>query len=131
MLKRQSSQSRIPKTVGAKSILGVLVALFIFLLLLSSVIHLFTKYTSIRAHIKELTLEQEQLKQKKESVSTMNSYIATPEGKEEVFRDKYRLVKPGEGMIVITTDAKEEVAPVQKPGIIRVWNSIIRGLGFR
>lgn len=131
MLKRQSSHTHTSEHVSAKSILVAIVALFIFLLLLSSVFGLFTKYRSIRAHIKELKLEQIHLQEKKESVTSMNEYINTQEGKEEVFRDKYRLVKPGEGMIVVTTDTPPPPPVDTKPGIVRFWDGILRGLGLR
>ena len=130
MLKRQSTHNTTSRAIGAKTILAAVVSLFIFLLLLSSVVNLFTKYRSIRGHIKELKLEQAQLQQKKESVTAMNAYIATPEGKEEVFRDKYRLVKPGEGMVVITTDQDSPEPAERKPAIVRFWDTIMRGLGL-
>jgi cell division protein FtsB len=131
MLKRQSTHNQTSYRVSARAILLATVAIIIFALLLSSVINLFIKYRSIRAHIKELKTQQVQLQQKKESVTAMNSYISTPEGKEEIFRDKYRLVRPGEGMIVITNDTPEDQPVESRPGIVRFWDGILRGLGLR
>ncbi len=131
MLKRQSTHNKTSYRVSARAILLATVAIVIFALLLSSVINLFIKYRSMRSHIKELKIEQMQLQQKKESVTAMNNYISTPEGKEEVFRDKYRLVKPGEGMIVITNDTASEQPVEPRPGIVRFWEGILRGLGLR
>ena len=131
MLKRQSIHNPRPYRVGARTILMATVAFVIFALLLSSVINLFTKYRAIRLHIKELKVQQGQLQQKKTSVTAMNDYINTPEGKEEVFRDKYRVVRPGEGMIVITNDSAETTTVSSRPGIVRFWEDILHGLGLR
>jgi cell division protein FtsB len=107
------------------------VAFALFALLLSSVINLFSKYRTIRLHIKELKVQEEQLKQKKSSVTAMNEYINTPEGKEEIFRDKYRVVKPGEGVIIITNEVKDSASPTPRPAIVRFWQDILHGLGLR
>lgn len=85
----------------------------------------------MRKHIANLKQEQTSLENKKNTVTTMNDYIDTPEGQERVFRDKYRLVKPGEGMIVVTND-EPSTEPIvnKKPAIKRFWDSIIEGLGL-
>lgn len=131
MLKRQSTHSTKSHHVGARTILMAGVAFIVFALLLSSVINLFSKYRAIRLHIKELKVQEEQLQQKKSSVTAMNEYINTPEGKEEVFRDKYRVVKPGEGVIIITNETKDDSSITTRPGIVRFWEDILHGLGLR
>lgn len=121
------------KKISAKLILSSIVALFVFLLLFSSAINLMRKYFSMRSHIKNLKEEQMALIEKKDAISQMNEYIQTKEGREEVFRDKYRLVKPGEGLIVVTEPAeKREIVPERKQRFFAsVWSSILEGLGLR
>ena len=131
MAKTQSESSRKSRSIGPKAILVWIVAVMLFLLMLSSVVGLFIKYRAMRTHITELKQEQVALEEKKISLSGTNEYLQTPEGKEQIFRDKYRLVKPGEGIIVITKDSPTAEPVSTKPSFTRFWNSIMRGLGLR
>ncbi len=132
MVKTQSVQEHRPKKVSAKQILMAVVAVLVFSLLLSSVLGLMTKYMAMRRHINSLKESKVLLEQKKSSVTEMNNYIDTPEGQERVFRDKYRVLKQGEGMIVVKN---EEVVSVpgtrERSGIKGLWDSILQGLGLR
>ena len=130
MLRKQQVTNN-KKTLNSRAILAVIVAVLILSLILTSVVGLWKKYQAIRSHIKELKQQEEILRNKKSSMATTNEYLATNEGKEEVFRDSYRLVKPGEGIVVITKDNKGESLAPKEPGIIRFWNSIMRGLGLQ
>ncbi len=127
MTKTQSDNRKRP--ISAKSILMAIVAILLFSLLLSSVLGLMNKYFAMRKHIKGLKQEQSALQEKKVAVTDMNNYIDTPEGQERIFRDKYRLLKQGEGLIVVTN---EEVLPenTKKPAIKRFWDSLKSGLGL-
>lgn len=126
MVKTQST-----KKISARGILIGIVAIIIFALLLSSVVGLLSKYIAIRKHIDTLKQEQSALEFKKNNISNMNQYINTREGQERVFRDKYRLVKPGEGMIVVTNDETPlENTNYKKPAIRRFWDSILTALGL-
>lgn len=117
--------------ISARGILMGIVSIVVFALLLSSVAQLLSKYIAIRKHIYTLKQEQSALELKKDKISSMNDYINTPEGQERIFRDKYRLVKPGEGMIVVTNEeASSEAETYKKPAIKRFWDSILRGLGL-
>jgi cell division protein FtsB len=130
-MKRQSGQNNKRRAISARTILTAVVAILIFSLLLSSVINLMGKYIAMRGHIKSLKQEQLELQQKKDIVSNMNKDINTVEGQERIFRDKYRLIKPGEGMIVITNEGLlSENAINKKSKIRRFWDSIVKGLGF-
>lgn len=132
MTKIQSNNNHKNNPVSAKLVLTAMVAVLLFSLLLSSVIGLMNKYVAMRRHINSLKEEQSSLKQKQESVTKMNDYINTPEGKEFIFRDKYRVVKPGEQMIVITNEPEKEVNNNEKPPVFRrFWDSILRGLGVQ
>lgn len=127
---KMQSENRRP--VSARMILVALVALLLFALLLSSVLGLMSKYNAMRKHIRDLKVEQSNLKEKQEKIHAMNQYISTPEGEEEILRNKYRLVKPGEGIIVITNPEVVATPEDQKySSITRFWQSILRGLGVR
>lgn len=128
MLRKQHSINN-KRKLSSRTILAAIVGLSVFFLLLSSVIGLWEKYRAIRAHIKELRQQEVILRQKKDKVSDMNKYLETTEGKEKVFRDTYRLVKPGEGIVVITSDNKEPTS-LRKPAILRFWGTILKGLGL-
>lgn len=128
MVNMQSSKKH---TVNARAILVFFVAVVVFLLILSSVIELFIKYRTIRTHIGELKEEQVVLEQKKTTLTSTNEYIMTDEGKERAFRDKYRLVKPGEGMIIITQEQTVSSSEARRPGLRGFWDSLLQGLGLR
>jgi len=121
------------KKVSARVILSSAVALFVFLLLFSSAINLMKKYFSMRSHIKALREDQAALKEKKAATSEMNEYIKSPEGREEIFREKYRLVKPGEGLIVITEPVEKKAFDGSRHTSFfgNLWNILLRGLGIR
>ena len=52
-----------------------------------------------------------QLQTQKDKLTADISKLNTTDGVEEVIRDKFGLVKEGEGMIVIVEDQNKEVAP--------------------
>ncbi len=79
----------------------------VFLILLSSVIQLTRKQMRIQSAIRQLKSQRESLVEKQGTLTATVGYLQTTEGKEQALRDKYRLVKPGEGLVVIT-DPKSE-----------------------
>lgn len=131
MANTQSSKPSTKRSLSARAILVAIIALGLFLLMLSSVVNLFIKYRAMRAHIRELKEEQVHLQEKKVSLTTTNEFIGTPSGKEEIFRDKYRLVKPGEGIIVIIQEPERLRVEERKPALRRFWDSLLAGLGLR
>ena len=84
----------------------------------------------MRVHIRELKEEQVHLEEKKASLTATNEFIGTPEGKEQIYRDKYRVVKPGEGSIVITQEPQPQSAEQKRPALRRFWDSLLSGLGL-
>ncbi len=118
------------RRVSPKRILGTVVALVVLFILLFSVLSVAQKYIGIRRHIRELATEQQSLKEKQERLATMNTYLETPEGAEEVLREKYNVVKPGEGVIVVV-DTPTELPPAKGSAVSRWWQSILGGLGIR
>ena len=119
------------RSYSTKTILLFVVAIFVFFMILSSVIQLTKKYISIRNHISELKKEEIELRQKKESLAKSNLFLETPEGKEKVFRDSYRLIKKGEGIVVITKEPSSNSETGKISTIKRFWDSILRALHLR
>lgn len=113
-----------------RRILGALVALTVTFLLLTSVVNIAGKYFAIRRHIKELSQEQLELKKKQATLAATNTYIATPEGQEQVLREKYGVVRPGEGMIVVAAEPITTEQTSRPSIVVRWWRGIIRGLGM-
>lgn len=112
-----------------KRLLGAMVALVVAFLLLTSVITVAQKYFAIKKHIRELESEQKILKEKKESLNTMNTFLATPEGTEKILREKYNVVKPGESIIVVV---EPDIVLPQEPAsrVSRWWHALVEMLGF-
>lgn len=100
-------------------------------MLLASVVGLAEKYIAIRKRVRDLKEEQQRLVKKQETLVKTNAYIETTEGEERELREKYNVVKPGEGMIVITNPANigTDTGPTTRVG--RWWDALLRGLGIR
>jgi len=114
-----------------RRVLGAAVALIVVFLLLASVVGLAEKYLAIRNRLKDMKSQQAALALKQAQLRETNSYIETKEGQERELREKYNIVKPGEGMIVITEPeaAAGLGGPTTRVG--RWWDSLLRGLGVR
>lgn len=117
-------------TISPKSLLGLIVALIVAFLLLLSVISVAEKYFGIRRHISELTTEQAQLQEKHERIAEKNKYLATSEGTEEILREKYNVIKPGEGIVVVV-DPSVSAPPSSDTTPTHWWQAILAGLGLR
>ncbi len=116
--------------VSPKRVLAALASLVVGFILLVAVVDVAQKYFGIKRHINELAREQEALQAKQEALVRTNDYLATKEGQEQALRDKYNIVKPGEGMIVVS--GGELPAEVKKSSIaVRWWHAILRGLGIK
>lgn len=127
MAKTQFTEKK--QQLSPKRILGALLALVVVFILLTSVISVAGKYVGIKTHIKELTQEHATLAQKHETLSKTNAYLETPQGQEQALRDKYNVVKPGEGMIIVVP-ADVVVESENRPSAVsRWWKAIISGLG--
>lgn len=113
-----------------KRLLAALLALVLAFILLTSVISVAGKYIAIRRHIRELKGEQATLAAKSDVLTKKNAYLATTEGQEQALRDKYNVVKPGEGMIVIVPPDMVPGAAKGSSTASRWWSAIIHGLGI-
>lgn len=127
MAKTQFTKTK--KSISPKRALAVLLAVFVTFILFSAVINVAQKYFAIKRHMKDLTVEHESLKQKHDDLKTKNDYLATTEGQEEALREKFNIIKAGEGMIVVASNNTANVVE-HKSSISRFWDSIIGGLGF-
>jgi hypothetical protein len=118
-------------SLSSKRLIGAIVALIVFFLLLTSVISLAEKHFAIKGRIRELRAEEAALREKEATLSELNAYLQTPEGKEQALREKYNLVKPGEGLVIVTQN-KAITAENDERGIVsKWWDSVLRGLGIR
>lgn len=124
------SQSR--SQVSPRNIFFFVVSALLFFLMISAVLDLGRKYLALREKIDDLSEQKRSLEHKQEELARENEYLATPEGEEHVLREKYQLVKPGEGLIIITSpDPDQNTKNGVKKGIGKWWDSILRGLGIR
>ncbi len=118
------------QSISPKSLLGALVALIVVFLLMTSVVSVIGKYMTSRNHIDELTQEKQTLQAKEATLKKMNDYVATPAGTEQILRQKYNVIKPGEGVIVVAdTEPTVPIQPVSR--VHRWWNAILAGVGFK
>lgn len=117
--------------ISPRRILGFIVAVGVLALLISSVGGLYKKHRIIRAHINELKKDQEILDQKYQTVSDLNQRIETIEGREYVLRDKYRMIRPGEGLIVVADQPSGMPTPQKSKVFRRFWDSILKGIGVK
>lgn len=122
--------SKQPYRISPRRIVGFVVAIAILAILLSSVLELYQKHKAIRAHIENLKEDKGILEEKYTTIHDLNTRIETQEGKEYILRDKYRLVRPGEGLIVVTTSEQKEQSAEKQPVLKRFWNTLLKGLGL-
>lgn len=113
-----------------KRLLASMASIFVAFILLTSTINVAQKYFGIKKNIKDLNNEYSDLKQKSNDLIETNSYMVTAEGEEEALREKYNIVKPGEGMVVVSSLPEVE-SKNQKSAVSRIWESILRGLGIK
>jgi cell division protein FtsB len=117
--------------ISPKRLILLIISIVLFSFLLSSVFGLFNKYLEMRDHISSLKNQEAELLAKKELTSMSDSGLDTDFGKEQIFREKYRMTKPGEGLIIITkqkeiptTEAKRET------WLALFWKSISSRFGW-
>jgi hypothetical protein len=122
---------RQPQAVSGRRIIFFLISGIIFFILLSSVINLGHKYIAIRGKLSELKKEQLDIERKQLALDEQNQFLSTKEGQERLLREKYNLVKPGEGVIVVTEPQSGDMNDKDRRSIIgNIWHSILRALGF-
>jgi ubiquinone/menaquinone biosynthesis C-methylase UbiE len=108
-----------------KTILFLFFGIIVLFITASSFISMVGKYASSR---RELVLKKQEYikleKKKAESLALYNS-LETQEGRELYIREKYRVVKPGEELIILSERDEESLDTTQKrtlwQKIKRIW----------
>lgn len=118
------------RTIPAKRLLGTAISLVVFFLLLASVIRLADKYLMLRERNKELKNSHAELVEKEKSLSATNMYLSTDEGIEQSIRERYNYIRPGEELILLTSETVVS-EPEEKRGVAHWWDQLLRGIGFR
>ena len=118
------------QNISPRRVLSGIIALVVFFILITSVISVAGKYITMRGHIRDLKEQKQELQTKAMDLDAQNAYMDTEEGKEQALRDKYNVVKPGEGIVIVTTEEQPSEKTVSEKGISHVWHAILRGLGF-
>ena len=78
-----------------------LVTVCLVLVLSISVIRMYAGYRFAKRHLREREQAYAELQAKEAELQENVSKLSTPEGLEEVLREKYRAVKEGEELIII------------------------------
>ena len=123
--------SKIHNRIAPRLLLAFVVVVVVAFLLIVSVTNIAGKYFRIRREIHDLKTQQALLEKKETALQSTNAYLATPEGQEQALRDKYNVVKSGEGMIIITPTNTQEAPQTQERGIGKWWDKLLHGLGVR
>ncbi len=85
-----------------------LVAVFLSVLIVWAsvvVVKTYLTYREARAMRNQLQVELDELNQKKAEIAEKLSTLSTPRGMEEEVRNRYRVVKPGEELVIIVNDS--------------------------
>lgn len=110
--------------ISIQSFIKTIVLLGLFFILCGSVFSLTKKYIALRSNIKNQKEQEQKLLDKKTKLQSKTALLATPLGTEIALRDKYRILKPNEGMVIIT--APIEAQPeASKSRIVRFWDMIV------
>jgi cell division protein FtsB len=80
--------------------------LCVMLLLLVSVLKMVGSYRYALRHRNERVRELGDLRKKQGELTENVQQLSTPEGLEEVLREKYRATRPGENLVIIIDEAK-------------------------
>lgn len=128
MAKRQLPKRRFP--VSPRSVISLMVAVIIAFLFLFSVIGLFRKYITLRREIADLRAQHATLQEKEQQLREKNTFLETSEGQEQLLRNKFNLVRPGESVVVISPNKKAIVPEVRHSAARRFWDSVVEFLGL-
>lgn len=110
----------------APSLLLCIALTIALLILISSVVQLARKQAGVRSSIRQLKAEHSALLEKEQDLEAVINYLQTPEGKEQALRDKYRLVKPGEDLVIITDpESQSDAAATKKDSFFKRFIEVI------
>ncbi len=107
----------------------IVVLLIMCIVFTISVVKIYLKYTHAKSIKNDYRDELVQIKQHELDLQKNINALSTERGKEEEIRDRYRVVKQGEQMILIVDDQKEKsearVDDEQKTNFFRaIWAKI-------
>ena len=102
-----------------QSPVALVVIVVVTIILVSSSVHFYDAYRETKLNRDEAKAKLEELIAHKETVAAELAELETPEGTERVLREKYRVAKEGEGVVVIV-DANKSLEDMQeeKRGIL-------------
>lgn len=96
-----------------KTTLFLLLGIIVLFVTASSFISMIVKYSASRRELSQKKEEFELLQNKKQEAIELYNSLETQEGRELYIREKYRVVKPGEELIILS-DPTEETGDVLK-----------------
>jgi cell division protein FtsB len=109
----------------------IVVLAIICILLGISVVKIYLKYAHAKSIRNDYQEELTQVKQHETDLQKNIDALSTERGKEEEIRDRYRVVKQGEQMILIVNDdkkeiIKEEIENQKEKGFFgNIWSKIV------
>jgi len=107
--------------------LALIVSVAITGILVSSSAHFYDAFRQTRIKRVEAEAKLTELKEHRDRVKTELAALATEAGTERVLREKYRVAKEGEGVVVIVNDKTETVATKpEKRGIVGFFERLFR-----
>lgn len=117
---KKQKQSLLYTPVG----IGFLAAIFLFMAY--STYGVFTKWSDANGKLLEAQESYSATVARHEAISKDLETLSTPRGKEEIVREKFNVVKEGEGVVVLPGSADSstlvaETAPKKKKGL---WQAI-------
>jgi cell division protein FtsB len=128
---KNSPTIRQKTNISPRAIILLTVSATVAFLLFLSVFNVSKKYFDIRNNIEKLENEKSELESKRANLKEINERINSPDGIEQSLRDKYNVVKPGEGIIIVTGVSKLADAGEEKSRISKWWDDILHGIGIR
>ena len=130
-IKKNIEISAPKKKLSPRAILAFLLSSIVAFLLFFSVSNVSQKYFGIRGNIKKLQEDKSILEKKRQNLQEINILLDTPDGIEQSLRNKYNVVKPGEGIIIVTGAGLSDEIPPEKRGVSKWWDDILHGIGVR
>jgi cell division protein FtsB len=106
----QKKQSTSP----IKTALFLFVGVVVLFITASSFISMVGKYTSSRRELNQKKQEYVELEEKKAESRALYNSFETQEGRELYIREKYRVVKPGEELIILSDSETNDSTVPQK-----------------
>lgn len=92
---------------AAKRIILLIILIFLFILLIISVVRIYKKHQLTKVLVKEAENRLQTIKEKSLQLEQDIRKLETPRGIEEELRNRYRIAKPGEQVIILLENQSE------------------------